>query len=220
MRRIGHAPTNVRVVAIALAVVAHLLALLLFVIERRMQRSEVEQQARLVVSLWPFPEPPSPPPRPPVARPTRNVRALAPVVTTEEPPARAPAAVEPEAPDPVVAPPVDWSRAALDAAKLYMQNHAQPDVLSSVPDPNVPRKPCRPPEISEAMQAKIDKLLDRPVDAGPPITSPPGSVMMGGQRVGVIVFGGPIGRKSVKVIPPEELLAERKSSVPDPHTCD
>jgi hypothetical protein len=73
--------------------------------------------------------------------------------------------------------------------------------------------------ISKEMQAKIDELLDRPADPGPPVTSPPGSVMMNGQRVGVLTIPRKAG-KSEHIIPPEELLAERKSSVPDPFTCD
>ena len=69
------------------------------------------------------------------------------------------------------------------------------------------------------MQKKVDDALDRPADPGPPVTSPPGSVMMNGQRVGVLTIPRKVG-KSEHIIPPEELLAERKSSVPDPFTCD
>jgi hypothetical protein len=119
----------------------------------------------------------------------------------------------------VVAPPPSWNSAAQNVADLYMANHDAPDYEGALIGPSAMRKPCKPPKINKEMQAKIDELLDRDPDPRPPVTSPPGSVMMNGQRVGVLTIPRKVG-KSEHIIPPEELLADRKSSVPDPFNCD
>ena len=222
MRRFVRTPPNVRVLALGLAVLAHVFVFVLLVIERRMQHGEADPELRMFVSLWPEPEPPpraTPPPRELPGRSVSTVPETAPLIVPQELVATpTPVEVQSVVPDPVVVPPPNWNRAAQDAADLYMANHTEPDIEGAVV--SGPRKPCRPPPISKELQAKIDKQLDRRPDPRPPVTSPPGSVMMGGQRVGVITLGGPLRKRKVEAIPPEVIRGERKSSVPDANRCD
>lgn len=146
---------------------------------------------------------------------------MAPLIKTPEPVVTpTPAVAQPVVPDVVVPPPVSWESQAKSVADLYMANHDKLDYASAVIGPSALRQPCKPAKLSAEMQKKVDEALDRHPDPGPPVTSPPGSVMMNGQRVGVLTLPRKVGKESVHVIPPEELLADRKPSVPDPFTCD
>jgi hypothetical protein len=219
---------KVRVLAIGFAVLAHVLVLLLLVIEHRVQRPEADAEQPQFVSLWLVPLPPrrpsipATPSRLPSARAAPSVRATAPLVMPQEPAATlAPEpAPHPAAPGPAVMPPVDWASAAKQAADLYMANHGRQDTFSLPSDTDVPMKPCRPREISEAMQAKIDKLLGRPAHLPPPTAGPVGSVMMNGQRVGVLALPARPDKQAARRDSPDQVIGERRSSVPDPHTCD
>ncbi len=225
MRRPNRTPPNVRVVAIGLAVLAHVFVVVLLVIERRMQRPQVEPQQQLFVSIWPYQEPPPPPPprspRPPPTRTAPSVPAITPLITQQEQAlVPAPVVVQPVVPEAAVLPPIDWSRAPQEAANLYLSKHKETEILKSVAESNGPRKPCRPPAISKETQAKMDKLLPRPPDPGPPVTIPPGSIIFNGTRVGVATLPRRQHKAGVESFSPDDLLEERQSSVPDPFTCD
>jgi hypothetical protein len=225
MRRVIRTSMNVRAAGVAFAVLAHLVAVLLIAIERRVQRHEPQVVEPLVVSLWPFPEPPPPPPPPrrplPAPIPT-PVRVIAPVAVQQEAVATpAPEEVQPVEPvvsEPVVVPPIDWTRAAQDAADLYMANHNPPDAAASVRDRKGPRVLCRPREISKDLKENMNELLGRPPEPATPSFGPAGSVIMpGGQRVGVLQLPK---KEPEQVRPAPPIDGERRSSVPDPYTCD
>ncbi len=224
MHHFTPAPVNVRVVAIGLTVLAHLLVLLAFSVERRMSRRDLPRELSQFVSIWPdLPPPPLPPQPAPSPRPQSALRAITPVATPQEvvmtfSPAPSP---QPAAPDPGAHPTVDWVAEGQKAALRVAANPGRPDTFSPPPNTNLPARLCSPRVITEAMQAKMDEVAPPRVEPTPPPDAPSDSVMMpGGIRVGILRFGSKKGKKAAQFELPEDLHMRPRSSVPDPNTCD
>lgn len=107
-----------------------------------------------------------------------------------------------------------------------MANHDPPDPFDPAITATRSTRPCRPREITRQMQATINDALPDRADPSPPITSPPGSVMIGTVRVGVMKLpdhkpaGTPRAQGKPEPEPPPQQIGERWSSVPDAHSCD
>ncbi len=224
MQHITRAPVNVRVLALGLTVLAHLLVLLAFSVERRSQRHRVPQELSQFVSIWPdLPPPQLKPPPVPTPRQQFEPRAITPVVAPQEvdmtfSPAPSPL---PATPDPGAQPTVDWVAEGQKAARRVAASPGRPDTFSPPPNTNLPARLCAPRVITEAMQAKMDEVAPPRVEPTPPPDAPTDSVMLpGGIRVGILRFPSKKGKKAAPPDPPEDLRARPRSSVPDPNTCD
>jgi hypothetical protein len=156
-----------------------------------------------------------PPDRPTVARPARAI-TLAPATETAE---STPAIATPAEDD--SRPAIDWE---LEAQKLAALLDRDPENFSG--PLQAMREPCKPHQSS--MWPKKPEVVDAPPTAEDALNPPPGSVMMGGTRVGVVDIGTLIGLLigGPKAEPNEHLFDDMvagktpRSSVPDPTVCD
>jgi hypothetical protein len=223
MRLFTPTPANIRAVAIGLTALAHLLALLLLSIERRMSRREPVQELLQFVSIWPDSPPPeqlrrTAPARPRSTRLASTPLTIAPIAAPQVPAANL-------SPEPTARPPVDWARERQEAAARVAADFGKPDTFSPPPNTDLPAKLCAPRTPDKVMQAKMDALLPPPPEPFLPPAGPSGSVMMpGGVRVGIVGFGALSGALSGKGAARSDPLAfkdkQPESSVPDPNTCD
>jgi hypothetical protein len=157
-----------------------------------------------------------PPDRPTVARPARAI-TLAPATETAE---STPAISTPAEDDSRRS--IDWE---LEAQKLAAQREERDPENFSGPLQAM-REPCKPHQSS--MWAKKPEVVDAPPTAEDALNTPPGSVMMGGTRVGVVDIGSLIGilTGGPKAAPDSRLFDDMvagktpRSSVPDPNVCD
>lgn len=220
-------PFRVGAAAGALTLAMHgVLALLLMLEDRDMQRPL--PAARRLTGMWIHLPPPS---LGETETPPDPVRASAPAEVAAAPRPRtaitlAPApAVGPEsspqagvATSPESRPPTDWELQAQKRAGTFGPD--DPETFS--PPPETTREACKPHQSS--MWPKKPEQEDAPPSWQDNFKPPPGSVMLGGRRVGVVGIGIPIG--GPKPEPNSHLFDDMmagkspRSSVPDPHVCD
>jgi hypothetical protein len=220
-------PFRVSAAAGALTLAMHgMLALLLMLEDGDMQRPL--PAARALTGMWIHLPPPSlgeteVPPDParadvpaevPAAPHPRTAITLTPVpaVAPESSP-EARVATNPES-----RPPTDWELEARKRAGTFGSD--DPETFS--PPPETTREACKPHQSS--MWPKKPEQEDAPPSWQDNFKPPPGSVMLGGRRVGVVGIGIPIG--GPKPEPNSHLFDDMmagkspRSSVPDPHVCD
>lgn len=158
-----------------------------------------------------------PVPRPVDARPTTAITlAPAPAVPSasdDNPPATSDAGAEPR-------PWTDWQ---LEAEKFAARREREMAAEGFSGPLQALREPCKPYQSSMFPEKKPPEDPPRSWQDG--AKPPPGSVMMGGTRVGVVpIFGAPIGgpREEPNKHLFDDMMAGRtpRSSVPDPNTCD
>lgn len=220
-------PFRVGAAAGALTLAMHgVLALLLMLEDRDMQRPL--PAARRLTGMWIHLPPPSlreievpvvparadAPAEVPAAPRPRTAITLAPVpAMAPESPAEAGVATSPES-----RLPTDWELKAQKLAGTYGPD--DPETFS--PPPETTREACKPHQSS--MWPKKPEKVIAPPSWRDNFKPPPGSVMLGGRRVGVVGMGIPIG--GPKPEPNSHLFDDMmagktpRSSVPDPNVCD
>jgi hypothetical protein len=220
-------PLRVGAAAGALTLLMHgVLALLLMLEDRDMQRPL--PAARRLTGMWIHLTPPS---LPESEAPVDPARADAPSEVPAAPRPRtaitlapAPTVAPDSAPEAAVAtspesrPPTDWELEAQKRAGPFGPD--DPETFS--PPPETTREACKPHQSS--MWPKKPEQVDAPPSWQDNFKPPPGSVVLGGRRVGVVGIGIPIGGQ--KPEPNSHLFDDMmagktpRSSVPDPHVCD
>lgn len=217
-----HRPAlRIRTAAVALAVLAHGLVLLPFLLGKPAARRQVAPTLHFV-SLWPdlAVSEPEPEPEPATAPPTapESSPRIAPPLTPPQAITLAPAV----APDPPAGPTepspetaargIDWNAAAAAATERFVAGLDAPTTFS--PPPPKLREPCKPRESSFEWSPEEPRagLLPLPF-------------VRIGERciVGLGFFGCALG----ELPPPNDKLFDdikkgntSPSSVPDPHHCD
>ncbi|HWL63032.1 MAG TPA: hypothetical protein VNQ32_09555 [Steroidobacteraceae bacterium] len=115
-----------------------------------------------------------------------------------------------------------WTDWDLEAEKLAARRQWQDEPEGFSGPLQALREPCKPHQSS--MFPKKKEVEDAPPTWQDAARPPPGSVMMGGTRVGVVGAGIPLGRS--KPEPNKHLFDDMmagktpRSSVPDPNVCD
>lgn len=214
--------------AAAVTLAVHGLFTLLLVLEDRDLLRPLPP-ARKLVGVWihqpmiPEPEPEPavepavdpPPDRPTVARPAHAITLTPATETAEGTPAISTPAEDDSRP---------WTDWELEAQNLAARRERDPGDFSG--SLKAMREPCKPHQSS--LWPKKPKGEDAPPTWQDVANPPPGSVMMGGTRVGVVDIGDLIGLliDGPKPEPNKHLFDDMmagktaRSSVPDPNVCD
>jgi hypothetical protein len=179
----------------------------------------------LTTPVLPEPLPPEPVQEPrssdPITLPAEQRPSTA-ITLAPAPSAPAPSDTGPQVESETAAQPRPWTDWQLEAEKLaarreremFLEEEGFSGPLQKL------REACKPYQSSMFPEKKPPEVPPRSWQEG---ATPPGSVMLGGTRVGVVGLGIPIGAK------PEpnkhlfdDMMAGRtpRSSVPDPNTCD
>ncbi len=180
------------------------------------------------IHLLPLPEPEpvdraeEPAVADPPARPVRERPATA--ITLSPAPPAAPAATSDSGPPASSGEGIEsrpWTDWDLEAEKLAARREREAESEGFSGPLQALREPCKPYQ-SSMFPGRQEEEPPPPTwqDATRP---PPGSVMMGGTRVGVVpVFGIPIGKEEPDKHLFDDMMAGRtpRSSVPDPNVCD
>lgn len=183
------------------------------------------------IHLLPLPEPapPEPAEEPRFANPPRRPADVRPSQTPASTaitlaPAPAPPLTPGIGTDETGSEPRPWTDWQLEAEKLSARREREMlEDKSFSGSLQALREPCKPYQSSMFPEKKPPEDPPRSWQDG--TRPPPGSVMAGGTRVGVVpIFGAPIGgpREEPNKHLFDDMMAGRtpRSSVPDPNTCD